>query len=78
MEITLQEVIALAGGATTNGHTVFVGGLMMGRIETDLSKPVTIGQVVADIPEGKLAARIHSSIDGSVIAVNGAITIEQS
>ena len=39
---------------------------------------ITVGQVVADIPEGKLAARIHASIDGSVTAVNGAIIIEQS
>ena len=39
---------------------------------------VTAGQLVADIPEGKLAARIHSSIDGSVISVNGAIIIAQS
>lgn len=39
--ITLQEVIELAGGATTPDYTVFVGGLMMGRIEQDLSKPVT-------------------------------------
>jgi biotin carboxyl carrier protein len=39
---------------------------------------ITLGQVVADIPEGKLAARIHASIDGSVTAVNGAIIIEQS
>lgn len=39
--ITLQEVIDLAGGATTADYTVFVGGLMMGRIEQDLSKPVT-------------------------------------
>ena len=39
---------------------------------------VTTGQLVADIPEGKLAARIHSSIDGTVTSVNGAIIIEQS
>jgi hypothetical protein len=31
---------------------------------------------VADIPQGKLAARIHASIEGTVTAVNGAITIE--
>ena len=37
---------------------------------------VAAGQVVADIPEGKLAARIHSSIDGVVTAVNGAVVIE--
>ena len=39
---------------------------------------VTAGQLVADIPEGQLAARIHSSIDGTVTAVNGAITIERA
>lgn len=37
---------------------------------------VSAGQLVADIPEGKLAARIHSSIDGTVTAVNGAVIIE--
>ena len=39
--ITLQEVIEIAGGATTHDYTVFVGGLMMGKVEQDLSKPVT-------------------------------------
>jgi Na+-translocating ferredoxin:NAD+ oxidoreductase RnfC subunit len=39
---------------------------------------VTTGQLVADIPEGQLAARIHSSIDGTVTSVNGAIVIEHS
>ena len=39
---------------------------------------VSAGQLVADIPEGKLAARIHSSIDGVVTAVNGSVTIEQA
>ena len=39
--ITLLEAIEMAGGATVADHTVFVGGLMMGRIERDLSKPVT-------------------------------------
>ncbi len=29
------------------------------------------GQVVAEIPEGKLGARIHASIDGTVFAVTG-------
>ncbi len=37
---------------------------------------VEAGQTVADIPEGKLGARIHSSIAGTVSAVNGAIIIE--
>jgi Na+-translocating ferredoxin:NAD+ oxidoreductase RnfC subunit len=39
--ITLQEAIDLAGGVTAADTTVFVGGLMMGRIERDLTKPVT-------------------------------------
>ena len=38
---------------------------------------VGIGQLVADIPEGKLGARIHSSIAGTVTAANGSLTIEQ-
>ena len=37
---------------------------------------VTKGQVIGEIPEGKLAARIHSSIEGTVTTVNGAVTIE--
>lgn len=39
--ITLQELIDIAGGATTDDYTVFVGGLMMGRVVQDLSEPVT-------------------------------------
>jgi Na+-translocating ferredoxin:NAD+ oxidoreductase RnfC subunit len=39
--ITLQEAIEIAGGATTKDYAVFVGGLMMGKIEQDLSQPVT-------------------------------------
>lgn len=39
--ITLQELIEIAGGATTHDYTAFVGGLMMGKVEQDLSKPVT-------------------------------------
>ena len=38
---------------------------------------VRAGQLVADIPEGKLAARIHSSIEGTVTTVNGSVTIEK-
>ncbi len=39
--ITLQEVIDMAGGTTSPDTTVFVGGVMMGRIESDLTKPIT-------------------------------------
>ena len=39
--ITLREVIDIAGGPTTDDYTVFVGGVMMGRIEPVLTKPVT-------------------------------------
>ena len=38
---------------------------------------VKAGQLVAEIPEGKLAARIHSSIEGTVTTVNSAVTIEK-
>ena len=31
--------------------------------------PVKKGDLVADIPEGKLGARIHSSIDGKVAKI---------
>ncbi|MCL4377544.1 MAG: SLBB domain-containing protein [Actinobacteria bacterium] len=31
---------------------------------------VTLGQAIADIPEGKLGAKVHSSIDGTVSEVN--------
>ena len=39
---------------------------------------VSAGQLAADIPDGKLGARIHSSIDGVVTAVNGSVVIEQN
>ena len=39
---------------------------------------VRAGQLVADIPADKLAARIHSSIAGVVTAVNGSVVIEQT
>ena len=39
--ISLAEVIAAAGGPSVTGCAVFVGGLMMGKLETDLSLPVT-------------------------------------
>ena len=39
--ITLRELIGIAGGATVDDFTVFVGGLMMGRIEPNLERPVT-------------------------------------
>ncbi len=37
---------------------------------------VTIGDVIAAVPEGRLGAWVHASIDGRVTAVNGAVTIE--
>lgn len=39
---------------------------------------VNCGQCIAEIPEGKLGARIHASIDGVVKSVNGSISIEKS
>jgi Na+-translocating ferredoxin:NAD+ oxidoreductase RnfC subunit len=43
-----------------------------------IGQHVKAGEVVADIPEGKLGARIHSSIDGRVKTINGEIVIERS
>lgn len=37
---------------------------------------VTAGQCIADIPEGKLGARIHSSISGEVTRIDHSITIK--
>jgi Na+-translocating ferredoxin:NAD+ oxidoreductase RnfC subunit len=39
---------------------------------------VTAGQCIGDIPEGKLASRIHASIDGRVTAVNECIEISRT
>lgn len=36
---------------------------------------VTKGQCIGEIPEGKLGARVHASIDGVVTGVNGSIAI---
>ena len=50
--ITLGQVLEIAGGLTCEKAVFFVGGLMMGRIENDLSKPVTktTGALIA-LPE---------------------------
>lgn len=40
-------------------------------------KMVRKGDVLAEIPEGKLSARIHASIDGVVTSINGEVIIEQ-
>ncbi len=42
-----------------------------------VGKEVKIGEVIADIPNGKIGARIHSSIDGIVTKVDGEVVIEQ-
>jgi Na+-translocating ferredoxin:NAD+ oxidoreductase RnfC subunit len=43
----------------------------------NIGKEVEAGDVIGEIPEGKLGARIHASIDGVIRAVNGEIVIEQ-
>lgn len=40
-------------------------------------KKVKTGDVIADIPDGKLGARVHASIDGIVTAINDEIIIDQ-
>jgi Na+-translocating ferredoxin:NAD+ oxidoreductase RnfC subunit len=34
------------------------------------------GELVGEIPDGKLGARLHASIDGTVVSVNGSIILE--
>ncbi len=38
---TFEEVIRAAGGATVSPFAVFVSGIMMGKLETDVSLPIT-------------------------------------
>jgi len=39
--ISFADVIAAAGGATVTDYAVFVSGIMMGKLATDMSLPVT-------------------------------------
>jgi Na+-translocating ferredoxin:NAD+ oxidoreductase RnfC subunit len=43
-----------------------------------IGQQVKAGEVVAEIPEGKLGARIHASIDGQVKTVDGEIVIKRT
>jgi Na+-translocating ferredoxin:NAD+ oxidoreductase RnfC subunit len=43
-----------------------------------IGQRVKAGEVVADIPEGILGARIHASIDGQVKTIDGEIVIERA
>ena len=58
--ITLAEVLEIAGGLTCNDAVFFIGGLMMGRIEKDLSKPVTktTGALIALPADHSLVTRM--------------------
>ena len=38
---------------------------------------VKAGDLIGEIPEGKLGARVHASIDGVVVSVGDEIVIEQ-
>jgi Na+-translocating ferredoxin:NAD+ oxidoreductase RnfC subunit len=42
----------------------------------DSGQRVQRGELIADIPPGKLGARLHASISGVVKEVNGSIVIE--
>jgi Na+-translocating ferredoxin:NAD+ oxidoreductase RnfC subunit len=39
--LSFHEAIAAAGGTTTNEYAFFVSGIMMGKLETDMSRPIT-------------------------------------
>ncbi len=42
-----------------------------------VGKEVKIGEVIGEIPDGKLGARIHSSIDGVVTKIDSEVVIEK-
>ncbi|MDP2210100.1 MAG: 4Fe-4S dicluster domain-containing protein [Bacteroidota bacterium] len=42
-----------------------------------VGKEVKIGEVIGDIPDGKLGARIHASIDGVVTKIDSEVVIEK-
>jgi hypothetical protein len=42
-----------------------------------IGQQVKAGELVADMPKGKLGARIHASIDGRVKTIDGEIVIER-
>lgn len=42
-----------------------------------IGKEVKIGEVIGEIPDGKLGARIHASIDGVVTKIDGEVVIEK-
>ena len=62
--ITLREVLAAAGGLTCEKAVFFLGGLMMGRIEHDLDKPVTktTGALIALPHDHALVRRMTSPV----------------
>jgi len=41
-----------------------------------VGQKVSVGDLIAAVPEGELGARVHASISGTVAALNGAVTIE--
>lgn len=46
------------------------------QLQVTVGDRVERGQVLAEIPEGKLGARVHSSVDGHVVSVEPRIVIE--
>lgn len=42
-----------------------------------VGKEVRIGEVIGEIPDGKLGARVHASIDGVVTKINSEVVIEK-
>lgn len=43
-----------------------------------VGKEVKMGEVIGEIPDGKLGARIHASIDGVVTKIDGEVVIEKT
>lgn len=47
------------------------------RAAVAVGKGVKAGDLIGEIPEGKLGARVHASIDGVVTGIDGEVVIEQ-
>ena len=59
------------------GKVVAVGpGTAEIKMEVKVGDMVQVGDLVAEIKEGALGARVHAGISGKVTSVDGAITIE--
>ena len=63
-----------------NDHVLLAymsGKMRKFRIRTGVGDRVMSGQCIGEIPEGKLGARVHASIDGVITSIHDTIVIER-